>query len=149
MERLKSLKLFDWGRLFIWIDRVCWQLETGFLMVSSSISNKRYTYIHESESEANREAIDIHHVIINGSRVTGYARLRWLAFFLVALAIIMYFLLGKVMNDTFRRCFFVCLWCCYCFWVILSHCLEQVLLVHHSMINAYLRDQSRAILDLC
>ncbi|KAJ0240726.1 Phosphatidylinositol N-acetylglucosaminyltransferase [Hirschfeldia incana] len=57
-------------------------------MVSSSLSNKRYTYIHESESEG---AIDIHHVIINGSRATGYSRLRWLAFFLVGLA----FIIGK------------------------------------------------------
>ncbi|KAF8101521.1 hypothetical protein N665_0204s0018 [Sinapis alba] len=64
-------------------------------MVSSCLSDKRYTYIHESESEANREAIDIYHVIINGSRVTGYAHLRGLAFFLVGLAISMYCLLGK------------------------------------------------------
>ncbi|CAN7120114.1 uncharacterized protein LOC103862415 isoform X1 [Brassica rapa] len=64
-------------------------------MVSSCLSYKRYTYIHENENEPTRGAIDIHHVIINGSRVTGYARLWWLAFFLVGLAIIMYFLLGK------------------------------------------------------
>ncbi|KAL0739478.1 hypothetical protein Bca4012_015688 [Brassica carinata] len=64
-------------------------------MVSSSLSDKRYTYIHESESEPLRGAIDIHHVIINGSRVTGYSRLRWLAFFLVGLAISMCCLLGK------------------------------------------------------
>jgi phosphatidylinositol glycan class H protein len=64
-------------------------------MVSLSVSNKRYTYIHESGSKSTREAIDIHHVIINGSSGTGYAR-RWgLGFFLVFLASSMYFLLGK------------------------------------------------------
>lgn len=65
-------------------------------MVSSSVSNKRYTYIHESESKSTREAIDIHHVIINGSRTTGYARRRGLGFFLVLLASSIYFFLGKV-----------------------------------------------------
>ncbi|KAJ4898893.1 phosphatidylinositolglycan-related [Raphanus sativus] len=64
-------------------------------MVRSSLSDKRYTYIHQSESEPTRGAIDIHHVIIKGSRVTGHSRLRWLAFFLVGLAFIMFFLLGK------------------------------------------------------
>lgn len=66
-------------------------------MVSLSLSNKRYTYVHESESEPARGAIDIHHVIINGSREIGHARLRGLGFFLVILAISMYFWLGKVM----------------------------------------------------
>ncbi|ESQ53546.1 hypothetical protein EUTSA_v10026286mg [Eutrema salsugineum] len=64
-------------------------------MVSLSLSNKRYTYIHESESEPTSGAIDIHHVIINGSRTTGYGRRRGLAFFLVLLAISIYFFLGK------------------------------------------------------
>ena len=61
-------------------------------MVSSSLSNKRYTYIHESESVLRRGAIDIHHVIINRSRSTGYARRMGLAFFLVILGVV---------NDTF------------------------------------------------
>ncbi|CAF2067676.1 unnamed protein product [Brassica oleracea] len=56
-------------------------------MVSSSLSNKRYTYIHESESVLRRGAIDIHHVIINRSRSTGYARRMGLAFFLVILGV--------------------------------------------------------------
>ncbi|KAG7540254.1 GPI-GlcNAc transferase complex PIG-H component conserved domain [Arabidopsis thaliana x Arabidopsis arenosa] len=64
-------------------------------MVSSSVSNKRYTYIHESESNSTREAIDIHHVIINGGRATSYARRRGIGFFLVLLASSMYFFLGK------------------------------------------------------
>ncbi|CAE6157849.1 unnamed protein product [Arabidopsis arenosa] len=64
-------------------------------MVSSSVSNKRYTYIHESESKSTREAIDIHHVIINGGRATSYARRRGIGFFLVLLASSMYFFLGK------------------------------------------------------
>lgn len=66
-------------------------------MVNSSLSNKRYNYIHESESESTRGAIDIHHVIINGSGATGYARRKGLGFFLVLLASSMFFLLGKVM----------------------------------------------------
>uniref|UniRef100_A0A1J3J960 Phosphatidylinositol N-acetylglucosaminyltransferase subunit H n=1 Tax=Noccaea caerulescens TaxID=107243 RepID=A0A1J3J960_NOCCA len=64
-------------------------------MVSLSLSNKRYTYVHESASEPLRGAIDIHHVIIKGSRENGHARLRGLGFFLVILAISMYFWLGK------------------------------------------------------
>ncbi|CAA7035669.1 unnamed protein product [Microthlaspi erraticum] len=64
-------------------------------MVSSSLSNKRYTYVHERESEAAKGAIDIHHVLINGSRATGYARRRGLGLLLVILAISMYFCLGK------------------------------------------------------
>lgn len=78
-------------------------------MVSLSVSNKRYTYIHESESKQTREAIDIHHVI-NGSRATGYARRRGFGFFLVLLASSMYFLLGKVM-ITFRRLSFSAVCC--------------------------------------
>ncbi|KAH0940641.1 hypothetical protein HID58_000278, partial [Brassica napus] len=58
-----------------------------YTMVSSSLSSKRYTYIHESGSETRRGAIDIHHVIINRSRSTGYARLMGLAFFLVILGV--------------------------------------------------------------
>lgn len=72
-------------------------------MASSSLSSKRYTYIHESGSETRRGAIDIHHVIINRIRSTGYARLMGLAFFLVNLGVSMYFFLEKV-TDTFRRC---------------------------------------------
>ncbi|CAH8344616.1 unnamed protein product [Eruca vesicaria subsp. sativa] len=64
-------------------------------MVRSSLSSKRYTYIHESESELLRRAIDIHNVIINTSRSTGYLRLMGLAFFLVILGASMYFFLGK------------------------------------------------------
>ncbi|KAL0872511.1 hypothetical protein Bca101_022216 [Brassica carinata] len=64
-------------------------------MERSSLSSKRYTYIHESESETRRGAIDIHHVIINRSRSTGYARLMGLAFFLVILGASMYFFLEK------------------------------------------------------
>ncbi|VVB10171.1 unnamed protein product [Arabis nemorensis] len=64
-------------------------------MVDLSLSNKRYTYVQESESEPTRGAIDIHHVIINGSRATGYACRKGLGFFLVLLASSMYFLLGK------------------------------------------------------
>ncbi|CAH2076641.1 unnamed protein product [Thlaspi arvense] len=64
-------------------------------MVSLSLSNKRYTYIRESESEPPGGAIDVHHVIINGSKATGFARRRGLAFFLVLLAISIYFFLGK------------------------------------------------------
>ncbi|KAG2244770.1 hypothetical protein Bca52824_093382 [Brassica carinata] len=56
------------------------------------MASKRYTYIHESESETRRGAIDIHHVIINRSRSTGYTRLMGLAFFLVILGASMYFL---------------------------------------------------------
>lgn len=74
-------------------------------MASSSLSSKRYTYIHESGSETRRGAIDIHHVIINRSRSTGYPRLMGLAFFLVILGASMYFFLDKV-NDTFSRCLF-------------------------------------------
>ncbi|CAH8315016.1 unnamed protein product [Eruca vesicaria subsp. sativa] len=62
-------------------------------MVSSSLSDKRYIYIHESGSEASRGVIDIHHVIIKGSRATSC--LKGLAFFLVGLAIIIYYLPGK------------------------------------------------------
>ncbi|CAA7035673.1 unnamed protein product [Microthlaspi erraticum] len=51
-------------------------------MVSSSLSNKRYTYVHERESETLRGAIEIHHVIINGSRANGHARRRGIGFFL-------------------------------------------------------------------
>ncbi|XP_009152141.1 uncharacterized protein LOC103875346 [Brassica rapa] len=64
-------------------------------MVSSSLSSKRYTYIHESGSETRRGAIDIHHVIINRSRSTGYARLMGLAFFLVILGVSMYSFIEK------------------------------------------------------
>lgn len=64
-------------------------------MASSSLSSKRYTYIHESGSETRRGAIDIHHVIINRSRSTGYPRLMGLAFFLVILGASMYFFLDK------------------------------------------------------
>lgn len=66
-------------------------------MVDLSLSNKRYTYVRESESEPTRGAIDVHHVIINGSGATGYARRKGIGFFLVLLASSMYFLLGKVM----------------------------------------------------
>ncbi|CAN6911034.1 unnamed protein product [Brassica oleracea var. botrytis] len=69
-------------------------------MVSSSLSNKRYTYIHESESVLRRGAIDIHHVIINRSRSTGYARRMGLAFFLVILGVV---------NDTTIQLSWSCL----------------------------------------
>ncbi|KAF8101084.1 hypothetical protein N665_0210s0019 [Sinapis alba] len=66
-------------------------------MASSSLSSKRYTYIHESGSETRGGgAIDIHHVIINRRRTTtGYPRLMGLAFFLVILAFSMFLFLGK------------------------------------------------------
>ncbi|EOA15366.1 hypothetical protein CARUB_v10005791mg [Capsella rubella] len=76
-------------------------------MVSFSLSNKRYTYIHESESKPTREAIDIHHVIINGSKPAGYARRRGIGFFLVLLASSMHFLLGE--DNPVRTLSWICL----------------------------------------
>ncbi|XP_010446912.1 PREDICTED: uncharacterized protein LOC104729652 [Camelina sativa] len=64
-------------------------------MVRLSLSSKRYIYVHESGSKPTKEAIDIHHVIIKGSRSTGYASRRGIGFFLVLLASSMYFMLGK------------------------------------------------------
>ncbi|KAL1215631.1 hypothetical protein V5N11_024180 [Cardamine amara subsp. amara] len=77
-------------------------------MVTLSLSNKRYTYVQKSASEQSlREAIDIHHVNINGSRVTGFARRRGFAFFLVLLASCMYFFLGK--DNPVRLLSWICI----------------------------------------
>ncbi|EFH54458.1 hypothetical protein ARALYDRAFT_907299 [Arabidopsis lyrata subsp. lyrata] len=76
-----------------------------------------------SESKSTREAIDIHHVIINGGRATGYARRRGIGFFLVLLASSMYFFLGK--DNPARTLSWGCLYvwsrCLLHFYSLLSH----------------------------
>ncbi|CAN8327813.1 unnamed protein product [Cochlearia groenlandica] len=77
-------------------------------MVRLSLSDNKYTYIHdESESETLRGDSDIHHVIINRSRAANYSRRRGIGFFLVILASSMYFLLGK--DNLFRTLSWSCL----------------------------------------